>query len=207
MMKKLKLQSNSSALLYIQLLKITVLVILYLLVSMFSLSAQTSRKESGADGLLKVVSLGEKVPADFWTKKHLFYSNGDTIRRSFEQYKGKLLVLDFWFSGCTKCLLHQKEISYFKQKYADSLIVIMVNSKNTKDNYEKIQHMTQQDWFKKLGINNFSSIIDDEYLSQILPSNGYPTYFWINNYGILQLITFRNLLNRNYQAPFIDKKR
>ncbi|RKF41940.1 hypothetical protein BCY89_00025 [Sphingobacterium siyangense] len=174
---------------------------------MFSLSAQTSRKESGADGLLKVVSLGEKVPADFWTKKHLFYSNGDTIRRSFEQYKGKLLVLDFWFSGCTKCLLHQKEISYFKQKYADSLIVIMVNSKNTKDNYEKIQHMTQQDWFKKLGINNFSSIIDDEYLSQILPSNGYPTYFWINNYGILQLITFRNLLNRNYQAPFIDKKR
>ncbi|WP_286862860.1 MULTISPECIES: TlpA family protein disulfide reductase [Sphingobacterium] len=208
-MKRLKLQSNNSVLLHIQILKIAVLVILYLLVSMFSLSAQTPRKDSGADGALKIdpVFLGQKVPEDFWSKKHLFYSNGDTIRRSFDHYKGKMLVLDFWFTGCTKCLLHQKEINYFKEKYADNLVVIMVNSKNTRDNLEKITHMTKADWFKQLGINNFTSIIEDEYLSKMLPSNGYPTYFWINTYGILQLITFRNLLDRNYQAPFIDQKR
>ncbi|MGJ1408373.1 TlpA family protein disulfide reductase [Sphingobacterium thalpophilum] len=176
---------------------------------MFSLSAQTPRKDSGADETAKIdpVSLGQQVHEDFWSKKHLFYSNGDTIRRSFDQYKGKMLVLDFWFTGCTKCLLHQKEINYFKEKYADKLVVIMVNSKNTRDNLEKINNMTKADWFKQLGITNFTSIIEDEYLSKMLPSNGYPTYFWINTYGILQLITFRNLLDRNYQAPFIDHKR
>lgn len=87
-MKKLKLQSNSSALLYTQILKITVLVILYLLVfksyficflkalknttmlltciavfHMFSLSAQTPRKNSGADGLNSFVLQGTVVSA------------------------------------------------------------------------------------------------------------------------------------------------
>jgi len=36
----------------IPVIQITVLVILFVLVSMFSLSAQTPRKDSGADGLL-----------------------------------------------------------------------------------------------------------------------------------------------------------
>ncbi|WP_312364368.1 TonB-dependent receptor plug domain-containing protein [Sphingobacterium sp.] len=62
-MKKLKLQSNSSVLLHIQVLKITLLVILYLLVSMFSLSAQTPRKESEADGLSNFVLQGTVVSA------------------------------------------------------------------------------------------------------------------------------------------------
>lgn len=62
-MKKLKLQSNSSALLYIQILKITVFVTLYFIVSMFSLSAQTPRKDSGADGLPQLYLKGNVVSA------------------------------------------------------------------------------------------------------------------------------------------------
>jgi len=86
MMKKLK--SDSGALLHIQILKITVLVILYLLVfqsylicflkalknttmlltciavfHMFSLSAQTPRKDSGADGLYNLLLQGTVVSA------------------------------------------------------------------------------------------------------------------------------------------------
>src|SRR5699024_12782984 len=37
------------------------------------------------------LSVGEKVPAEFWTREHLFYIDGDTVRKNLEEYKGKLL--------------------------------------------------------------------------------------------------------------------
>ncbi|WP_286841904.1 MULTISPECIES: TlpA family protein disulfide reductase [Sphingobacterium] len=107
MMKKLKLQSNSSALLYIQLLKITVLVILYFLVSMFSLSAQTPRKNNGADGLLSRSAVKKlnllialcslcfptMLKAQFYTPDSSSLYVGDKVPEHFYTKKYKLFDL------------------------------------------------------------------------------------------------------------------
>ncbi|TWI16476.1 hypothetical protein IQ31_04320 [Sphingobacterium siyangense] len=180
-------------------------------VSMFSLSAQTPRKDSGADGQLTKQSdivplqVGRKVPEEFWTKEHLFYINGDTVRRNLQEYKGKLLVLDFWMIGCYTCFLHQKEINYYKQLYKDELTVVMVNGIKTKNNYSSIHRFLKNEWIQGLGLESFSSIIESSYLDQLLQPGGYPMYYWINKYGILQTVSYRNLLDRNYVAPFLDK--
>ncbi len=190
---------------------IRVILILPLMFYMFSLSAQTPRKDSGADGLITrqsdIISLkiGHKVPEEFWTKEHLFYFNGDTVRRNLQEYKGKLLILDFWMIGCSKCFLHQKEINYYKKLYGGELAVIMVNGVKTKNNYASIHSYLKNEWFQSLGLGSFSSIIESTYLDQLLQPGGYPMYYWINKYGILQTITYRNLLDRDYVAPFLDK--
>ncbi|WP_282637466.1 TlpA family protein disulfide reductase [Sphingobacterium thalpophilum] len=178
---------------------------------MFSLSAQTPRRDSGADESKAAQSdivplkIGHKVPEEFWTKEHLFYINGDTVRRTLEQYKGKLLVLDFWMIGCSKCFLHQQEINYYKQLHRDDLAVIMVNGVKTKNNYASIHSFLKNEWFQSLRLDSFSSIIESSYLEQLLQPTGYPMYYWINEYGILQTVTYRNLLDRDYVAPFLEK--
>ena len=107
MMKKFKLQSNSSALLYIQILKITVPVILYFLVSMFSLSAQTPRKNSGADGLLSrsavkklnflialcLLCFPAMLKAQFYTPDSSSLYVGDKVPENFYTTKYKLFDL------------------------------------------------------------------------------------------------------------------
>ncbi|CAM3584569.1 Thioredoxin domain-containing protein [Sphingobacterium prati] len=178
---------------------------------MFSLSAQTPREDSGVGELITRQSdiiplkIGHKVPEEFWTKEHLFYINGDTVRRNLQEYKGKLLILDFWMIGCSKCFLHQKEINYYKKLYGGELAVIMVNGVKTRNNYASIHSYLKNEWFQSLGLGSFSSIIESTYLDQLLQPAGYPMYYWINQYGILQTITYRNLLDRDYLAPFLDK--
>lgn len=150
--------------------------------------------------------VGQKVPEEFWTKEHLFFHNGDTLRQTLEEHRGKIVVLDFWYTGCSKCLIHQKDINYFKEKYPENLVVIMVNSKRTKDTFDKLQRFMDGEFFRRLQLANFVSIIEDEYLDQMFSPFGYPSYFWINSENILQLLTFRNLLDKSYVAPFIDER-
>ncbi|TJZ53783.1 redoxin domain-containing protein [Sphingobacterium olei] len=180
--------------------------VLSLICVLFSDAQAQSAGERAVIGAedIKPLVIGQKVPDEFWTREHLFFVNGDTIRKSLEEHKGKMLVLDFWSSGCAPCLLHQKEIREFVEKYKDQLVVIMVNSKNTRENFEKIKGLYDKRFFEKFEIKQLETIIHDQYLMTIFSSAVFPHYVWINTIDRLQLKTYRNLLDKNYVAPFID---
>ena len=190
---------------------IRILCLGFLCFMLFNLSdawAQSAESRT-AEGQteIKPLRLGEKVPEEFWTREHLYFVNGDTVRKTLKEHRGKTLVLDFWFSGCTKCMVHQKEINYYKERYPQELAVVMVNSRQTNEGYEKIKTFMNTARFKRLAIKELVSIIEDDYLEMILPHIGYPTYVWINSSEVIQLTTFRNLLDRNYYAPFVEGRR
>lgn len=174
-------------------------------IALFSnLVAQEPHKDRGADGqqTVKALLVGQKMPAEFWTREHLFFVNGDTVRRSLEKYKGKMLVLDFWASGCAPCLAHQEEIKEYTSIYKSDLAVVMVNGRNTRDSYDKLKRLYDKGHFEKFGITRLESIILDEYLTEMFSAFSFPTYAWINKIHRLQLLTYRNLLDRSYVAPF-----
>ncbi|WP_343566105.1 TlpA disulfide reductase family protein [Sphingobacterium sp.] len=171
-------------------------------VSMFSLSAQTPRKDSGVEGPTSL-SIGDKVRETFWTQKHLFFIDGDTIRANLSQLQGKLLVLDFWSTTCASCIFQQEEIDFFKKSFANDIAVLMVNPLKTKDSYDRIQIFYKRYYKDKPG-KQLNSIILDASLQNMFQFMGYPHYVWINKHGYVQTQTFRNLLDRNYVAPFID---
>ncbi|WP_313492349.1 TlpA family protein disulfide reductase [Sphingobacterium multivorum] len=181
------------------------LVLVVYFVSMFSLlsQAQPVKAQVGARDIVPLV-VGQKVPNEFWNKQHLFFVNGDTVRRSLKEFKGKLLVLDFWSSTCGSCLSHQKEISLYKTKYRNDLNVLMVNSLMTKDNLQRIDkfyRLHKDESFK----DGFQSIILDESLQAQFLHIGYPNYIWINASGYFQIQTFRNLMDRSLAPPYILK--
>lgn len=174
----------------------------------FSYAHAQSAQERAVAGqtLTEPLIVGQKVPDEFWEREQLFYINGDTVRKSLEEHKGKLLVLDFWSTSCASCLFHQKEIDSFKSAYKKDMNVIMVNPIKTKDNIDRIKTFYQNHYVLKSGSRrHFESIILDDSLHRIFQFSGYPHYIWINKEGYVQTQTFRNLLDRNYVAPFIDR--
>src|SRR5690606_28615446 len=104
--------------------------------------------------------------------------DGDTIRRNLEEYRGKLLVLDFWASWCAICLHHMKGDRDLWKKYQKNTSVLRVNPHSTKDKFQAIQKVNRLH-FKE----GFNSVFSDLYLSKIFPVYAYPTYIMIDSQG------------------------
>lgn len=174
------------------------------MLNMFSLSAQTPRKDSGADGKSTPWTVGHFLPEEFWDKEHLFIINGDTVRRTLQQHRGKVLVLDFWYIGCSACLRHQESITKAKEKYKDQLDVVMVNNLPKWNKLEDLQKFYRTKKYIDYGMHDFQSIIADDYLYNGFASLGYPLYIWITPAGRVGLITNLNLLDQDV-IPFIER--
>lgn len=181
--------------------KDTILILIFL-VAFSYVKGQLTHEISGD---IQPLIVGNRVSPDFWTREHLFYVNGDTVRRSLESYKGKLLILDFWSTSCGPCLLHQKEMREVLKKYPNHFNVLMVNSVDTKDDLKRIDQFykkNKEDYFRD---HDFCTIIDDRRLYKQFPHLGFPSYVWINRINIFQLQTFRNLLDLSLTPPFLTK--
>lgn len=196
-MKKLKLQSNSSALLYIQILKITVLVILYLLVSMFSLSAQTPRKKSGADGqLIKPLKVGDSIPESLWDLP-INIVNGPSKSDSFKlrQFLNKkLIIIDFWATWCSPCIRSIQKLDSLQPIFKDNLAVFATS-------YEDRDRVNA--FLKKQGIKLFSGT-KTEYLKQYFPHKMIPHQVWIKNGKIIAITDGSDATGENIQRALTD---
>jgi len=196
-MKKLKLQSNSSALLHIQLLKITVLVILYLIVSMFSLSAQTPRKESGADGLsMKYLNIGDTIPQALWDLKfktvgHVSPNKEQTLRDYLNNKK--LVVLDFWATWCSTCIASFPDLYKLQDDMGAQVKVLSVTYQ---DRAAIEKFISKSEFIQSQGLGNkFASIVDDKILTKYFKKDGIPFSVCIDNKGVVRSLSMPSELN------------
>ena len=56
-------------------------------------------------------------------------------------FKGKLVVIDFFATWCSSCRIHLPAMDSLQRKYKDKLQIIMVSSWNTKDYVQRVQKM------------------------------------------------------------------
>jgi len=187
MMKKLKLQSNNSLLLHRQIVKITVLVILYHLVSTFSLSAQTPRKDSGADGLIpmKPLNIGDKVPKWLWDTP-LEVVNHPTGQKTItlNEYRNKkLIILDFWAVWCASCVESLGKIQH-KLKYDQSDIAFIPVTINADTVVKKFQQAN-----KGAGEWEFPLVVNDKILKQLFQHSSISHFVWLSNDGTVLAFT------------------
>ena len=159
-------------------------------VSMFSsVQAQSPQNREAANGCgIEPLLVGQKVPNDFWTKEHLFYVDGDTVRKSLNEHRGKLLILDFWSTYCGICLHHMKHNHAFLASYYESVALIPVNPRATKDGYKAIAN-THNKVLRRPEAESFLSIYSDGFISTLFPVYAYPTYIWISPTGNVLAMT------------------
>jgi len=162
------------------------------LVSMFSLSAQTPRKDSGADGSdpVRPLLVGNKLPQDFWSRKVKIYNQGDTAFVELSKYKGKSFILDFWSTTCGACIAAFPDLVELQKQFGKELNILLVNSYGEKDTYQRIHNMPND----ILRTNDLTSIYADDYLIKLFPHNVYPFYVWVDANERIAAITLKRLI-------------
>ncbi|WET67965.1 TlpA disulfide reductase family protein [Sphingobacterium sp.] len=186
---------------YTALLDKVVLIMLFALFSMFSLSAQTPRKDSGANGLT-ALNPGEPIPDAVWKiPLELNYFDGKKKTVKLADFKDKVIVLDFWSTGCKACIEGIPKMELIQDRFKKDMVILMVNSKRNKDTPQRIKTRFQKyredfNYVPKLG-----SILNDTVFTTLFEHNTLPTTAVINSKGEFVATTnANNLTDGNIEA-------
>ncbi|QQD15055.1 TlpA family protein disulfide reductase [Sphingobacterium sp. UDSM-2020] len=174
--------------------------LLVLMVSMFSLSAQTPRKDSGADGLSHLMALkpGDKIPDAVWNQTlELNYFDGKKKTIKFSDLKGKLIILDFWSTGCAACIEGIPNMELIQDRFKGKVEIIMVNSKRNRDTPERIKNR-----FKKYREDfnytpRLATLLDDTVFTRLFEHNTLPSQAILSGDGKFLATTGGALTDRN----------
>ncbi|MBS4064843.1 MAG: TlpA family protein disulfide reductase [Chitinophagaceae bacterium] len=146
-------------------------------------------------GISQELQIGQTMP-NYTFNNVLNYEKDHIVLSDF---KGKLVIFDFWSFYCTPCLENFPKIDSFQQRFHNQIQVILVNrgsKEKTREFFEKR---------KRLNIpKNVPLVTTDTLLNNILPHQGVPFYAWIDGNGKLCYTTHEQVtvdkINRHLQG-------
>lgn len=157
--------------------KTTIYFVLAVLCLNFQLRAQTP---------IKSLTIGDTVPESFWEFEHSIYANSKITKQSLSNYKGKLLLLDFWASWCGACIASFPKLEIIKNQFPNQLNILKVS-------YQALEQITRpfENDVKENGKPTYdhTTILNDEILKTIFPYKVLPHFVWINAEGKVAAIT------------------
>lgn len=164
-------------------MKQRILFLLLLMIgSMIKGNAQLSSPSSW-----KEVKVGDKMP-DIPLGTVV---NNVTGKKRFSDFKGKLIILDFWDSGCSSCIAAWPHMSELQEKYKGKIQVFLVNHEETQ---KEIEDQLANIYKKKKIVYpaNLPVIVSgkrgDNILDKLFPRHGETGYhIWIDGKGIVRL--------------------
>ncbi|WP_346084978.1 TlpA disulfide reductase family protein [Sphingobacterium ginsenosidimutans] len=166
------------------------------LVSMFSLSAQTPRKDSGADGLsIKYLKIGDTIPQALWDLRldvvgHPAGAKQMTLR---DYSSKKLIILDFWATWCSSCIAAFPGLYKLQNDLGDQIKVLSVTYQD-RSAIEKF--INKSEFIQSQGLKNtFSSVVGDKLLTKYFEKSGIPFTVCIDNRGVVRSLSEPSELN------------
>ena len=109
--------------------------------------------------------------------------NEPSKKLRFSDFKGKLLILDFWNIHCTNCIASMPKMDSLQKEFSDSVQIIYV-TKNSENDVNKL--------FSRVKIKkpDVPFIVNDTVLNSFFPHNGDPLHVWIDKEGLVYAIAF-----------------
>lgn len=101
--------------------------------------------------------------------------DGETF--DLNDLRGKYVLIDFWGTWCAPCIAEMPKVKEYKEKYADKLVILGVNSGDTIEKIKKFVEPKDYDWAQILAANG------DQDLVLQLNVAGFPTKFILSPEG------------------------
>lgn len=154
----------------------------YVLSIPFLVQANSSSHKIESSPLqIRSLEKGDKVPDLEFTS--LINAKKKSYRLS--DFKGKLLILDFWATWCSSCVAALPKLNELQKKFKDQIQIIGV----TDQKFEKIEKFYSQ----RMEMQNynlvFPTVTDDRVLANYWPHQTISHLVWINEAGEVIAIT------------------
>ncbi len=127
----------------------------------------------------QAMRIGEKMPA--LRLGPLMNYKTETV--SFSQWKGKLVILDFWGENCGSCIAGFPNLEKLQQQFKDSIQVVLVNRRDKDSVLRFFKKM------KRLRIPKLPMLTGDTVLENLFPHVFMPHQVWIDGAGVVRYIT------------------
>lgn len=153
--------------------------------------------------IIKPLQLGDEIPNDLW-ELPLRVGNHpeglDEIRLS--DYKGKLIILDFWATWCSVCLAGFPELDSLQRSFGESIQVLLVNpSESDSQVYERINKLVARN--PDFSLPAVPLINGAELFAHYFPYSQVPHHIWIDPNGKVHAITYGDNTNRYTISKFL----
>jgi thiol-disulfide isomerase/thioredoxin len=111
------------------------------------------------------------------------YVNGEAKSFSLADLKSKLIIIDFWGTGCTSCIKAFPKIDSLQKRFGDEVQFILVN-KESPDSTKRFFSKRP-----KIKIPNVPMVMGDSVLHKLFPHFFIPHHVWLDSNNIVQYIT------------------
>jgi thiol-disulfide isomerase/thioredoxin len=154
--------------------KITISIVMALLCLFFEVRAQVSVP-------VQSLHIGDQVP-DITIDNLLNYPKQSA---KLSDFRGKLVILDFWATWCAPCVTMIPKMDALQKKFADQVQFIAVTYQSLKE-VQAFEASYQKQQKVKLAI---TEAVSDTALHKLFPHATIPHYVWIDGSGRLVAIT------------------
>ncbi|HWV70858.1 MAG TPA: TlpA disulfide reductase family protein [Pseudosphingobacterium sp.] len=131
---------------------------------------------------IKPLKIGDTIPEALWNKPLQMVKagqeGGTTVR--LNDYRGKLIILDFWATWCGPCLKMLPKSDSLQRTYTKDLAILPVTYQSKKEVLQVLKNNN------KLSL---PFIINDTLLKKFFPHFYLPHYVWIGADGKVKAIT------------------
>lgn len=125
------------------------------------------------------LKIGDKIPNV--VLNNVTNDSHTTIRLS--DFKGKIIIFDFWGTGCIPCIEAFPELNSLQSRFSKKLQIIAVN-KESKDSTLKFfsEH-------KRIKVPQIPFVTADSFLVKLFPHGFVPLHVWIDTTNTVRFIT------------------
>ena len=134
------------------------------------------------------LSVGQKIP-DLTVADVINYK---TSTLKFSDFRGKVVILDFWATWCSPCISMMPKMEALQTEFDGKIQFLSVGYQTKKeiaDFYKKLEKQTGK-------TVTLPQITNDKTLNQLFPHQFLPHYVWISPDGIVKAISGYTDINR-----------
>ncbi len=126
----------------------------------------------------KSLKIGENLPENVWsTPLQLVNHPQKTI--TLNQDKDKLILLDFWATWCSSCLLNFPKMEELQKQFGDKIKILVVSNQD---------RLVLEKFFASTNGKRYDktvSVAGDKMFHQLFPHKGVPYIIWIKDGKLL----------------------
>ncbi|MCT1525084.1 TlpA family protein disulfide reductase [Sphingobacterium hotanense] len=185
---------------------------LFLVFCFISFSLNDARPQSpeksgaGSGSEIKPLKIGDQIPDELWNLplQVVNHPNGkETITLS--EYKGKLIILDFWATWCGTCVKGSPLVDSIQNQLRDHVQFVLNNPKRTFDDKEKIINAIKlaKDTYK-IKFDIPSTYLDTTFIGHF-ELFSYPHIIWIGKNKKVIAITGKRDLTYENVSKYINE--